>query len=67
MSCLELLPRESLFCLRNMAAQCRFAKLHLSKALDSWNNVLWTDLLEKNNHSISAHVILTSYRQSYKL
>lgn len=42
MSCLEWLPRESLFCLSNMAAQRRFAKLHLSKALDSWNNVLWT-------------------------
>jgi len=26
-----------------MAAQLRFAKLHLNKAQDFWNNVLWTD------------------------
>ena len=26
-----------------MAAQLRFAKLHLNKPQDFWNNVLWTD------------------------
>ena len=28
---------------KNMAAQLRFAKLHLNKAQDFWINVLWTD------------------------
>ena len=28
---------------KNMAALLRFAKLHLNKPQDFWNNVLWTD------------------------
>jgi len=35
---LEGLPGESLY-----SAQLRFAKIHLNKPQDFWNNVLWTD------------------------
>ena len=35
--------RKSLFSKKNMAAQLRFAKLHLNKPQDLWYNVIWTD------------------------
>ena len=35
--------RKPLLSKKNMAAQLRFAKLHLIKPQDFWNNVLWTD------------------------
>lgn len=36
---------------KNMAAQLRFAKLHLKKSKDLWNKVVWTD---ENKHIIAA-------------
>ena len=35
--------RKPLLSKKNMAAQLRFAWLHLNKPQDFWNNVLWTD------------------------
>ena len=41
-----------------MAAQLRFAKLHLNKPQDFWNNVLWTDQtkVEMFGHNAQQHV-----------
>ena len=43
---------------KNMAAQLRFAKLHLNKPQDFWNNVLWTDQtkVEMRDHNVQHHV-----------
>jgi len=44
MACLEGLPGESFFSIKeNVAARLMFAKLHLNKPQDFWNKVLWTD------------------------
>ena len=50
--------RTPLLSKKNMAAQLRFAKLHLNKPQDFWNNVLWTDdtEVEMFGHNPQQHV-----------
>jgi len=59
MACLEGLPGESLYSLKkNMAARLRFAKLHLNKPQDFWNNVIWSDetIVEMFGHDLQCHI-----------
>lgn len=57
MVCLEGLPGDILFFL-NMVALLRFAKLHLNKPHNFWNNVLWIEetKAEMFGHNIQGHV-----------
>ena len=50
--------RKPLLSKKNMAAQLLFAKLHLNKPQDFWNNVLWTDQtkVEMFGHNAQQHV-----------
>ena len=50
--------RKPLLSKNNMAAQLRFVKLHLNKAQDFWNNVLWTEQskVEMFGHNAQQHV-----------
>ena len=56
MVCLEGLPGESFFSLKRK--WLRFAKLHLDKPQDFWNNALWTDetKVEISGHKAQRHI-----------
>ena len=50
--------------------ELRFAKLHLNKAQDFWNNVLWTDQtkVEMFGHNAQQHVWIklnTAYQHKH--
>ena len=44
-----------------MAVFIRFAKLHLSKPQDSWNNGLWVEKNTSSEHVIATESTVNSY------
>jgi len=60
--------RKPLLSKKNMAAQLRFAKLHLNEPQDFWNHVLWTDQTEVEMlRRIAPSLVKSSTNTSYTL